>query len=49
MLSVSIQITRQEIKDFPLASLRIDSRWQDMVDPNLDWKFQKSRKKRKMA
>lgn len=49
MLSVSIQVSKQEVKDFPLDSIRIDSRWQDMLDPNMDWKFQKPRKKRKIA
>lgn len=43
MLSVPIQITRQEIKDFPVDTLRIDERWKDFVDPEQDYRFRKPR------
>lgn len=50
MLSISIQISKQEIKDFPLEHLQIDSKWQDFIDPKYDYRFQKPRNsKRRVA
>lgn len=47
MLSVPIQITKQEIKDFPLETLHIDNRWAHIIDPSKDHMFQGVKKKRK--
>ena len=43
MISVPIQISKQEIKDFPLESLQIDSKWKDLIDPEQDHRFQRPR------
>jgi len=40
MLSVSIQITKQEVKDFPLETLQIDPSWAHIIDPAHDHNFQ---------
>ena len=47
MISVSIQITKQEIKDFPLESLKIDSRWSHIIDPEMDHMFKTAKKKKR--
>lgn len=43
MLSVPIQITTQEIHDFPLESIQIDPKWKDLIDPEQDHKFHRPR------
>jgi len=47
MISVPIQITKQEIKDFPLESLKIDSRWSHIIDPTMDHMFKTAKKKKR--
>ena len=50
MLSIPIQITKQEVRDFPLESLQIDSQWAYIIDPDNDNKFQmKKTKKKRLA
>ena len=47
MLSVPIQITKQEVKDFPLETLQIDPRWAHIIDPAHDHNFQVKKTKKK--
>lgn len=47
MISVPIQITKQEIKDFPLESLKIDSSWSHIIDPEMDHMFKIAKKKKR--
>lgn len=44
MISIPIQITKQEIKDFPLESLQIDPKWAHIIDPEQDHLFKVHKK-----
>lgn len=47
MLNIPIKITMQEVKDFPRDTLKVDDKWEDLIDPKNDHIYQRKRTRRK--
>ena len=47
MLSIPIKVTVQEVKDFPLDTLQINSQWGDIIDPQYDMKYYRKHTRKK--